>query len=116
MSFNPHNHTAAIYNSDNQPYEATYVEQVAHAVTPALVHADKTENHYEYINSFTLTQNTVLDALEKVSSMKWDVTHSKAKGLGESSWKKLKENESSELESCKDESCRRPSRRCARTH
>lgn len=94
MSFNLHNHSATIYNSGNQPYEATNVEQVARAVTEALVHADMTENQYVYINSCTPTQNKILDALEKASSTKWDVTHSKVRGLGESSLKKLTESES----------------------
>jgi hypothetical protein len=94
MSFNPHSQSATIYDSGNQPYEATNVAQVSHAVTATLVHANKTANQYVYINSFTLTQNKLLAALERASGTKWDVTHSTAKEFGESSLTKLKESES----------------------
>ena len=94
MSFNPHNHSATVYDSGNQPYEATNVAQVAHAVTATLVHTNKTANQYVYINSFTLTQNKVLAALEKASGRKWDVSHSTASELGDLSLKKLSESES----------------------
>ena len=93
MSFNPHTRSATIYDSGNQPYEATNVAQVARAVTATLVHAAKTTNQYVYVNSFTLTQNKVLAALEKASGTKWDVSHSTAKEYGEASLQKLRESE-----------------------
>jgi hypothetical protein len=90
MFFNPRNHSVTIYDSGSQPYEAT---NVARAVTATLVHASATANQYIYINSFTLTQNKVLDALEKANGMKWDVSYSTAKEFGDGSLQKLKESE-----------------------
>jgi hypothetical protein len=92
MSFNPYNHSATIFDSGDQPYEATNVAQVARAVTPTLVHANETANQYIYINSFTLTQNKVLIALEKASGKKWEVTHAKVKDFGESRLKRGQES------------------------
>lgn len=94
MSFNPRNHPVTIYDSGSQPFEATSVAQVTRAVTATLVHASATANQYIYINSFTLTQNKVLDALEKASGTKWDVSYSMAKEFGDESLQKLKESES----------------------
>jgi hypothetical protein len=92
MSFNPHKHSPIIFDSGNQPYEAINIAQVVRAVTATLVHANETANQYIYVNSFTLTQNKVLTALEKAGGAKWEVTHTTAKEFGESSLKRFKES------------------------
>jgi hypothetical protein len=47
-------------------------------------------NQYIYVNSFTLTQNRVLRALEKHTGDKFEVTHASAKELSETSLERYK--------------------------
>ncbi len=95
MGFVPTTRSATIFDSGDQLYEATNVLQVARAVAATLTHADITANQYVYINSFTLTQNRVLAALEEVSGEKWTVNHPSVKEFGETSLARAKESEKS---------------------
>ena len=95
MGFNPSTRSATVFDSGDQPYEATNVRQVAKAITASLAYPGLTANQYVYVNSFTLTQNRVLAALQEASGEKWNVTYSKAKDLGESSLIRMREAEKS---------------------
>lgn len=75
MGWDIANHRATLYDSGNIPYDATTVPQVARAVVSVLRHAEATANQYVYIKSFTLTQLRVLEALERHSGSKYEVSH-----------------------------------------
>ncbi|MCJ1390360.1 hypothetical protein MMC18_003219 [Xylographa bjoerkii] len=84
---------AVIYDSGDQPYEASNVAQVGKAVASTLLHLSETENRHIYVNSFTLTQNLVLAALEKACGRKWDVTRSTTKELATSGYDKMQKGD-----------------------
>ena len=79
---------ATIYDSGDQPYEATNVLQIGRAVAGILKHAEETKNKYIYVNSFTLTQNRVLAVLEKASGKKFEVTRVTTKDTREEALRK----------------------------
>ena len=76
--------TATIVDGGNVPYEATNIGQIGRAVAAILspAHLDDTANQYVYINSFTVTQNEVIEALEVATGDKFKLTHVK----GEEFW------------------------------
>ncbi|CAG8173935.1 unnamed protein product [Penicillium olsonii] len=59
--------TVTIFDGGDIPFEATNIDQVGKALAKCLVHADLTQNQYVYVNSFTTTQNEILQALEQVT-------------------------------------------------
>jgi len=81
---------ATIFNSGDQPYEATNLRQIGKAVASTLLHPLETKNKYIYIHSFTLTQNKVLAALEKALGKKWEVTRSSVKEISASGHEHLR--------------------------
>lgn len=64
-------------------YEATNVAQIASAVVASLSpeHYEDTKNKYIFVNSFTLTQNKVLQVLENMTGDKFEIIHMKAEDL-----------------------------------
>lgn len=66
-----------VFDGGDVPYEASNLAQIGRAVAAILSpdHFEKTSNQYVYINSFTLTQNSVIKALEKATGSKFKVTH-----------------------------------------
>ncbi|KAL9095178.1 MAG: hypothetical protein Q9165_002434 [Trypethelium subeluteriae] len=82
---------ATIYDSGNQPYEATNVRQIGRAVAGILQHPKETENKYVYVNSFTLTQNQVLAAIERESGESFQVTRMSTTELRDEGYRNIKE-------------------------
>lgn len=68
--------TVTIYDGGDIPYEATTLAQVGRAIAKSLENPELTRNQFVYVNSFTLTQNKVLSALETVTGEKFTVSHS----------------------------------------
>ena len=83
---------AVIFDGGNTEYEATNLEQIARAVAAVLSPKsfEDTRNEFVYVNSFTMTQNQVLAALEKVSGEKWKVEHAEVAKLSAKSLERLK--------------------------
>ena len=81
MGWDIYSQKATIFDSGDQPYEATNLPQIAKAVVSTLRHPAETRNRYVFVRSFTLTQNKVLAGLEKASGKKWQVTQSSTKKL-----------------------------------
>ena len=89
MGWNIPSCSAMIFDGGDVPYEATNIVQIGCAVAAALSTAlspgfpdgtgksipmvEITKNKYVYINSFTTTQNVVLDLLEKHTGSKFEV-------------------------------------------
>lgn len=75
MGFDLRSHTARIVNDGNQAWAATMLDTVGLAVKNAMLVPDKTANQTLYIDSFTVSQNQVLESLEKATGQSWEITH-----------------------------------------
>lgn len=64
-----------IYDSGNQEFDTSTVDQVARAAIAILRNLEETENTYVFINSFTSTQNQTLSALERIQGKSYKVSH-----------------------------------------
>lgn len=82
--------TVTIYDGGDIPYEATTLDQVGRAIAKSLKNPELTRNHHVYVNSFTVTQNEVLKALEKISGEKFTVSQSTVEDLWRGGAAKLK--------------------------
>jgi hypothetical protein len=89
MGFNHQTHTATIFDSGDQPYEATNLRQIGRAVASTLLNLQETQNKYVYINSFTVTQNRVLAGLENATKKKWVVRRDTVERLAASGTEKI---------------------------
>lgn len=83
--------TATVYDSGDVPYEASTCEQVGKAIAAALKRPDIIKNQYVYVNSFTVTQNQVVQALEKATGDKFAVSHDSVENLRAGGHKQLQE-------------------------
>ncbi|KAL7894307.1 hypothetical protein HDV64DRAFT_260414, partial [Trichoderma sp. TUCIM 5745] len=71
-----------IFDSGNQEFSCTNIKTVAEAIAAVLTHEDDTKNQNVYVSSFPrLTQNTVLEALERLSGRKFDVSQGSTEDL-----------------------------------
>lgn len=75
MGFDIKSHSAIIYNTGEGSWSTTTLPSIGLAVKNSLLHPDKTANRYIFTASFTLTQNQVLRALEKITETKFDVNY-----------------------------------------
>jgi hypothetical protein len=66
---------ALIYSDGKDTWSTTTLDTIGLAVKNAMLIPEKTANKYLYIDSFTVSQNQVLAALEKASGKKWEVTY-----------------------------------------
>ncbi|EQB48357.1 hypothetical protein CGLO_12418 [Colletotrichum gloeosporioides Cg-14] len=73
--------TVTIYDGGDIPFDATNLDQVGRAISKSLKNPELTQNQYVYVNSFTITQNQVLRALEKATGDKFDVSHGSVEEL-----------------------------------
>ncbi|KAI8161154.1 Isoflavone reductase-like protein IRL [Colletotrichum sp. SAR 10_65] len=73
--------TVTIYDGGDIPFDATNLDQVGRAISKSLKNPELTKNQYVYVNSFTITQNQVLRALEKVTGEKFDISHGSVEEL-----------------------------------
>ncbi|GAM89094.1 hypothetical protein ANO11243_071290 [Dothideomycetidae sp. 11243] len=86
--------TATIYDGGNTPYEATTLDQTGRAIAAALQRPNAIKNQYIYVNSFTVTQNEVIKALEKATSEKFVTTQDTIENLRKNGYKQLEEGNS----------------------
>jgi nucleoside-diphosphate-sugar epimerase len=82
--------TATVFDGGDIFYEATNLSQVGKAIAKCLKKPNLTKNQYIYVNSFTVTQNRVLAAIEKASGKKFTVSESTVEELWADGAKKLK--------------------------
>lgn len=89
--------TATIFDGGDVEFEMTNVAQIARGVAAALssAHIEDTKNKYIYINSFTITQNQILAALEEATADKFAVTHSTKAELFKNAQELLKSGKTS---------------------
>ncbi|KAI1110068.1 hypothetical protein F5Y14DRAFT_430135 [Nemania sp. NC0429] len=65
---------ATIIDDGDQDFTASTIDLVAKATAAILLHPEETRNRYVQVHSFTLTQNSLLEALERVSGAKFSTT------------------------------------------
>lgn len=85
--------TVTIYDGGNIPYEATNLGQIGKAIAASLRNPELTKNQYVYVNSFTVTQNEVLRALEKATGESFTVSQSSVEQLRDDGARKLKDGQ-----------------------
>jgi hypothetical protein len=88
--FNVRARTATLFDGGNIAYEATSLDQVGRGIAKSLKNIDVTRNQYVYINSFTVTQNDVLHALERATGEKFELSEGTAHGLWETGTEQVK--------------------------
>lgn len=82
-----------IYDGGDIPYEATTLDQVGRAISKGLKNPELTRNQYVFVNSFTVTQNKVLKALEKITGDKLTVSQSTVEDLWQGGAAQVKEGQ-----------------------
>ncbi|KAI0544808.1 hypothetical protein F4679DRAFT_511334 [Xylaria curta] len=65
--------TATIYDSGDEPYQASNLPHIGKAIAAVLKNPEQTVNRYISIASFNPTQNQVLEITEKITGEKWTV-------------------------------------------
>ncbi|KAI1393075.1 NAD(P)-binding protein [Hypoxylon trugodes] len=73
--FNKDTKTAVIYDSGNEPVQASNLAFVGKAIVAILSQPDKTANQYLTIASFNPSQNQILEIVEAETGEKWKVDH-----------------------------------------
>ena len=80
---------ATIYDSGDQQFDTTTIQQLVRAVTSILCHPNETSNQYIFVNSFTLTQNLLLSTLERLQNTKYDTSADEAVAIAARGEEKL---------------------------
>ncbi|KAI1372384.1 NAD(P)-binding protein [Hypoxylon crocopeplum] len=73
--FNKGTKTAVIYDSGNEPVQASNLAFIGRAIAAILSQPDKTANQYLSIASFNPSQNQILEIVEAETGEKWKVEH-----------------------------------------
>ncbi|KAJ0114165.1 NmrA-hypothetical protein [Diaporthe amygdali] len=91
LGWNVNARTATIYDGGDISYDATNLDQVGRAIAKSLKKPELTKNQYVYVNSFTVTQNEILRALEKVTGEKFTISQGTVEDLWQGGAAQLKE-------------------------
>ncbi|KAI1137316.1 NAD(P)-binding protein [Hypoxylon sp. FL0543] len=75
VGFNKDAKTAVIYDSGNEPVQASNLPFIGRVIASVLSQPDKTANQYLTIASFNPTQNQILEIVEAETGEKWKVEH-----------------------------------------
>ncbi|KAK1238095.1 hypothetical protein MKX08_002674 [Trichoderma sp. CBMAI-0020] len=86
-------HSASIFDGGDIPYEATNLDQVGRGIAKCLKNPGLTRNQHVYVNSFTITQNEVLKALEKNLKKEFTVSEGSVEQLWEEGASQVKARE-----------------------
>ena len=71
LGFDLDSSTATIYDDGDVKCQLTVLADIAQAVKGVLTNPAETRNRYVYINTFRLSQNQILKALERVQGRAW---------------------------------------------
>ncbi|RAK78871.1 aromatic alcohol reductase [Aspergillus fijiensis CBS 313.89] len=94
LGFNLQTHEATIYDDGVIPASVSTFSQIGRALVAILRHAELTKNQYVYVESFTVTQNEVLAALERATGgEKWAVQRVDLKPLIEESTERFNQGD-----------------------
>lgn len=89
LGFDLDAHTATIYDGGDFPVNFTNLSTIGAAVVAVLRNPDKVKNQNVFVNSYRLSQNEILAALEKATGEKWKTTPASAEKLGKEGGEKL---------------------------
>jgi len=78
MGFDLSTSTALIFDSGDAKFSVTNLETIGTAVAAILRKPEETANKYIYISSFSISQNEILAALEKLTGKKWTIERTTA--------------------------------------
>lgn len=84
MGFDVQNRKAIIYDEGSEGFTGTTLEGIGQAVVGTLQNPDATANRFLKVQSIQTCQNELLEAFEKVTGKKWEVTRTTSKELIES--------------------------------
>ncbi|RAH50644.1 uncharacterized protein BO95DRAFT_427558 [Aspergillus brunneoviolaceus CBS 621.78] len=94
LGFNLQDHEATINDDGVIPASVSTLSQIGRALIAILRHAELTKNQYVYVESFTVTQNEVLAALERATGgEKWAVQRVDLKPLIEESTERFNQRD-----------------------
>ncbi|KAH7254595.1 hypothetical protein MRS44_016734 [Fusarium solani] len=84
---------ATLYDGGDVPLTVSTLGQVGRGVAASLRNLDQTANKFVYISSTTTTQNKLLEAAEKVTGKKFQVTHVSTAEIRQKGYEKLKSHD-----------------------
>lgn len=93
LKFNLEKHEAVVFDAGDVKWSTTTTSTVGKAVVQILQKLKETENKMLYIQSFCVTQNEVLKALEKVTGKKWTVDKKSSEEYIQTTQKKMNEGD-----------------------
>ncbi|KAI1174843.1 hypothetical protein F4777DRAFT_599186 [Nemania sp. FL0916] len=75
IGFNAKDRIAAIYDSGDEPFQASNLPLIGKAIAAVLQHPERTANRYISIASFNPTQNQILAIVEKLTGTRWSYSY-----------------------------------------
>lgn len=81
LAFDLQEKSATIYDNGEAPVSHTSLSSIGLATAAVLRNSAQTANKNVYVNSYRVTQNEILAALEKVTGEKWKTTPASAEEL-----------------------------------
>lgn len=89
MGFNLKEQKVTLFNQGRDTWSTTTLGTIGLAVKNALLLPDETANRYLYIDSFTVSQNQVLDAFQRATGREWEVEHVEAEEMKKTGMEKM---------------------------
>ncbi|KAG9707177.1 NAD(P)-binding protein, partial [Aureobasidium melanogenum] len=84
MGFDVQNHKAIIYDKGTEKFTGTTLQGIGQAVVGTLQNSEATANRFLKVQSIQTCQNELLEAFEKVTEEKWEITRTESQELIES--------------------------------
>ncbi|KAH0401222.1 NAD(P)-binding protein, partial [Aureobasidium melanogenum] len=84
MGFDVQNRKAIIYDEGSESFTGTTLEGIGQAVVGTLQNPEATANRFLKVQSIQTCQNKLLEAFEKITEEKWEVTRTTSRELIES--------------------------------
>ncbi|KAG9966378.1 NAD(P)-binding protein, partial [Aureobasidium melanogenum] len=84
MGFDVQNHKAIIYDRGTEKFTGTTLQGIGQAVVGTLQNSEATANQFLKVQSIQTCQNELLEAFEKVTEEKWEITRTESQELIES--------------------------------
>ncbi|KAH8736360.1 isoflavone reductase [Ilyonectria robusta] len=81
FGFDINSKTVTLIDGGTAVFTATTLPTIAKATLAMLEHADETKNQYVFISSFHISQNDILDVVNKLDGQKWTVKHTTSEEL-----------------------------------
>jgi hypothetical protein len=93
LGFDLASKSANIYDNGTATFSGTNQHTIALAIIKALEKADVSKNQYVFVSGIQTSQKEILEAAEKITGQKWNVTHGSSKALIEESQAKVQKGD-----------------------